>query len=76
MIYKYKTEGISPKDVSNYQNLIHLFINLRDGNIKSRYLLKNEIKFKLNLSEIKKENQKSKTENQVSVIQNTQNLLI
>ena len=25
-IYKYKTEGISPKGFSNYQNLIDLFI--------------------------------------------------
>ena len=35
-MYRYKTEGISPKDFSNYQNPIELFINLRDGNINQR----------------------------------------
>ena len=35
LIYRYKTKGRSPKDFSNYQNPIDLFINLRDGNIKS-----------------------------------------
>ena len=33
LIYKYKTEGRSSKDISDYQNLIDLFINLRDGNV-------------------------------------------
>ena len=28
LIYKYKTKGVSPKDFSNYQNPIDLFINL------------------------------------------------
>ena len=27
LIYKYNTEGMSPKDFSNYQNLIDLFKN-------------------------------------------------
>ena len=36
LIYKYKTEGRSPKDFSNYQNLIDLFRNLRDGNENSK----------------------------------------
>ena len=36
LIYKYKTEGRNPKDFSNYQNLIDLFRNLRDGNVSPR----------------------------------------
>ena len=40
LIYRYKTEGISPKDFSNYQNLIYLFISLRDGNINPREVIK------------------------------------
>ena len=31
LIYKFKTKGRSPKDFSNYQNPIDLFMNLRDG---------------------------------------------
>ena len=46
LIYKCKTEGISPKDFSNYPNLIDLFKNLRDGNINSKKLLKNQVNFK------------------------------
>ena len=46
MIYKYKTEGRSPKDFSNYQNPIDLFINLRDGNINPRDVLKDKKDFK------------------------------
>ena len=38
-IYKYKTEGRSPKDFNNYQNPIDLFINLRDGNVNPRRVL-------------------------------------
>ena len=29
LIYKYKTEGRSPKDFRNYQNLTDLFKNLK-----------------------------------------------
>ena len=42
----YKTEGISPKDVSNYQNSIDLFVNLRDRNINPREVLKDQTNFK------------------------------
>ena len=45
-MYKYQTEGISPKDFSNYQNPIDLFINLRDGNINPKAVLKHQINFK------------------------------
>ena len=43
LMYKYITEGRSPKDFSNYQNLIDLFINLRNGNISPKEILKNQI---------------------------------
>ena len=52
-IYRYKTEGISRKDFNDYQNLIDFFINLRDGNINPTELLKDQINFKSDLSEIK-----------------------
>ena len=55
MIYKYKCEGRSPKDYNVDQNSIHLFKNLRDGNIKPKKVLKNQINFKSDLGEIKKE---------------------
>ena len=45
LIYKYKTEGRSSKDFSN-QNLIDLFINLWDGNIDPKEVLKSQINFK------------------------------
>ena len=73
MIYKYKTEGISPKDFNNYQNLIDLFINLRDSNINPKEVLKNQINFKSDLGQIKKWNPNLKSNNQVSVIQNVEN---
>ena len=36
-IYKYKTEGMSPKDFSNDHNLLK---NLRDGNINPKEVYK------------------------------------
>ena len=60
LIYRYKTEVISPKDFSDYQNPIDLFINLRDGNINPRSVIKYQINFKLDLGELKKGNEKSK----------------
>ena len=56
MIYEYKTKGISQKDFSNYQNPIYLFINLRDGNINRKKLLKNQSNFKSHQDKIKKGN--------------------
>ena len=64
MKYKYKTEVRSSKDFSNYQNLIDLFINLRDGNVNPREVLKNQINFKSDLNKIKKGNPKSNSEHQ------------
>ena len=31
LIVKYKTDGKSPKDLRNHQNLIELFKSLKDG---------------------------------------------
>ena len=75
LIYKYKNEGISPKVFKNYQNRIELFKYKRDGNIKPNEILKDTINFKSDLSEIKKENPKSKSKDQISVIQNVENFL-
>ena len=51
---KYKNEEISPKDFRNYQNLIEFFKDLRDGNINSTEVLKDQIIFKSDLGEIRK----------------------
>ena len=53
--------GTKLKDFFNYQNPINLFINLRDGNINPRKVIKDQINFKSDLSEIKKGNVKSKS---------------
>ena len=74
MICKYKTEGISRKDFSNYQNLIGLFKNLRDGNITPKEVLKSQINFKSDLGEIKKRNPNLKPKDQISIIQNVENV--
>ena len=60
MIYKYKTQGINPKDFRNYQNPIELFKDLKDGNINPKKVLKDQINFKPDLREIKKGNKKIK----------------
>ena len=49
LIYKYQTEGKSPRDFNNYQNFIDLFINLRDGNLSPREGLKNQRKSKIKI---------------------------
>ena len=69
-----ETEGISPKDLSNYQNLIDLFINSRDASINPREVLKDQINFKSDLDEIKKRTKKSKSKDQTSVIKNVQKI--
>ena len=40
LVYEFKTEA-SPKDFSNDQNPIYLFIDFRDGNVSPREVLKN-----------------------------------
>ena len=47
LIYKYKTEGRSLKDFGNHQDRIDLFINLTNGNVNPREVLKNQIDFKV-----------------------------
>ena len=61
MTYNYKIEGKCPKDFNDYQNPIDLFIHLRDGNVKPREVLKNQVDFKSGLGEIIKVNPKSKS---------------
>ena len=56
--------------------MIDLFINLRDGNINPKKVLKIQINVKSDLGEIKQWNSKSKAENQISVMQNVYNFLI
>ena len=43
------------KDFSNYQNPIDIFINLRDGNINPKQVLKNHISIKSDLGGKEKE---------------------
>ena len=40
LIYKYKTEGRSPKDFRNYPNPIDFLKNLRDGNVNPKEVKK------------------------------------
>ena len=68
-----KTEEISPKDFSNYQNLIELFKDLTDGNVNPKEVLKDQINFELNLGEIRKGNPKSKSKDHIIVIKNVEN---
>ena len=58
LIYKHKTEGISPKDFRNYQDPIKLFEDLRDDNINPEKVLKDQINFKSDLGETRKGNKK------------------
>ena len=64
LAYKYRTKGRSPKYFRNYQDLIKLFKDLKDGNINPKEVLKDQINFKSDLDkikkEIKKQNQKIK----------------
>ena len=73
MIYKYKNEGRSLEDFRKFQNPIELFKNLRDGNVNTNEVLKNQMNFKSNLAEIKQENPDLKSKDQINVIQNVQN---
>ena len=64
MIYTHKTEGKSSKDFSRYQNPIDIFINLRDGNINPREVLKNQTDFKSDLKKSKKSKKEIRNQNQ------------
>ena len=73
MICKYKIEGRSPKDFINYQNPIELFKDLTDGNINPKEVSKDQINFKSDLGEIKKGNPKSRSKDQIYLIQHVEN---
>ena len=62
------------KDFSNYQNVMYFFIHLIEGNVNPGEVLKNQINFKSDLGEIKKENPKSKSADQISALLNIQNV--
>ena len=73
-MYEHKTKGRSPKDCSDYQHLIELFINLRDGSVSPRKMKlknENEIDLKPDVEEIKKGN-KCISVCQISASQNGQ----
>ena len=72
LIYKYKTEGMCPKYFSDNKNPIDSFKNLRDGIINPKEVLKNQFNLKSDLGETKKCNPKSRLENKISVIENTE----
>ena len=50
-----------------------LFKNLKDGSVNPRKVSKNQNNFKSDLGEIEKGNRKSRSEYQISVIQNVEN---
>ena len=72
--YKYETEGRSPKDFRNYQNPVELFKTLGDINVNSNDVLKNKNNFKLDLGKIRKGNLPSKSQDQIRLIQDVQDI--
>ena len=75
LTYEYKTKGRSPKGFRNDENLIDSFKDLRDGNVNTRKVFKNQINFESDLYKTKKENPISRSENQMSVTQNIESCL-
>ena len=53
LVYTFKTDENEPKDFGNYKTPLKLFEDLRDGNINSKEELKNQERFKSDLSEKK-----------------------
>ena len=53
LVYKFKTGVNEPKDFTNYQIPWKLSEDLREGDINPKEVLKNQARFKLDLSEIK-----------------------
>ena len=51
MIYNFKTEGCSPKDLTGYWSRLELYGNKRDGDVNPKKVLKNQVKFMLYLNE-------------------------
>ena len=56
LVYRFKNE---PKDFGNYQISLKLFEDLINGDINPKEVLKNEARFKLDLSKIKTGGNKS-----------------
>ena len=52
-INQFRTEKKIPKAFSDYRMPIELFEDLRDGNVDPKEVLKNQVKFKSDISEIK-----------------------
>ena len=59
LVYIFKTVENELKDFLNYQMPLKLFEDLRDGHINPKELLKNQARFKSDLSEIKTGGKKS-----------------
>ena len=53
LVYTFKTDGNEPKKFANYQTPLKLFEDLRDVNISPKEVLKNQTRFKSDVSEIK-----------------------
>ena len=53
LVYIFKTGLNEPKDFGNYQIPLKLFEDLRDGDTNPKEVLKNQARFKSDLSEIK-----------------------
>ena len=53
ILYTFKTDGNESKDFGSYQMLLKLFEDLENGNINRKDVLKNQARFKSDLSEIK-----------------------
>ena len=71
ILYTFKTDGNESKDFGSYQMLLKLFEDLENGNINRKDVLKNQARFKSDLSEIKIGGKKSP--NQKNTIKNITN---
>ena len=71
LVYTLKTDGNESIDFENYQMPLKLFEHLRDGNINPKEVLKNQARFKSDLSEVKIGGEKSP--NQKNTIKNITN---
>ena len=67
LVYILKTGGNEPKDFGNYQMPFKLFEDLRDGYINPKEVLKTQVRFQSDLSEVKTGGKKSP--NQKNTIQ-------
>ena len=73
LVYEFKTGGNNPKEFRNYWAPLKLFNDLRDGNVNPKDILKNQVRFKSDLSDItidgeKSEDQKNVTKNFLEIM--------